>query len=190
MSSAPSRSRASSASRNPFVSPLTVRLARTNEDLTRHGDESPAMAAAHRAAGKRRRCRNLVAAVAAMVGRRCSPSSRAHPLRDADRTPRTPTPSRSSPAATRNRSSSRLTAFLMHGVPSLAAPWRTAGSCGSGKHGDAPPSIAGSQSVGPPLIYSALAERPPTMTLCSRKRDPWTLGRRLPGSFSQGTLKS
>ncbi len=136
----------------PSSRPLMVRLARTNDDLTRHGDESPAMAAAHRAAGKRRRCRDLVAAVAAMVGRPCSPSSRAHPLRVADRRPRTPTPSRSSPAATRDRSSvsSRLTAFLMHGVPSLAAPWRTAGSCGSGKHGDAPPSIAGSRSVGPP----------------------------------------
>ena len=148
MSSAPSRSRASSASRTSSSRPLTVRFARTNEDLTRHGDASPATVAAHRAAGKRRRCRDLVAAVAAMVGRPCSPSSRAHPLRVADRTPRTPTPSRSSPAATRNRSSSRLTAFLMHGVPSLAAPWRTAGSCGSGKHGDAPPSIAGSRSLG------------------------------------------
>ena len=57
---------------------MTNRLARTIDDLTRHGDESPAMAAAHRAAGKRRRCRDLVAAVAAMVGRPCSPSSRAH----------------------------------------------------------------------------------------------------------------
>ena len=124
-----------------------MRLARTNEDLTRHGDASPTMAAAHRAAGKRRRCRDLVAAVAPMVARPCSPSSRAHPLRVANRTPRTPTPSRSSPAATRNRFSSRLTAFLMHGAPSLAAPWRTAGSCGSGKHGDASPSIAGSRSL-------------------------------------------
>ena len=97
----------------PFISPPTLPLARTNEDLTRHGDESPALAAAHRAAGKRRRCRDLVAAVATMVGRPCAPSSRAHPSRVADRTPRTPTPSRSSPTATRNRSRSRPKAFLM-----------------------------------------------------------------------------
>jgi hypothetical protein len=148
MSSAPSRGELPRLLGASSSRPLTVRLARTNEDLTRHGDESPAVAAAHRAAGKRRRCRDLVAAVAAMVGRPCSPSSRAQPLRVADRTSRTPTPRRSSPAATRNRFSSRLTAFLMHGVPSLAAPWRTAGSCGSGKHGDAPPSIAGSRSLG------------------------------------------
>ena len=97
----------------PSSRPRTVRFARTNEDLTRHGDEPPAMAAAHRAAGKRRRCRDLVAAVAAMVGRPCSPRSRAHTSRVADRTPRTPTPSPSSPAATRNRSSSRPTVFLI-----------------------------------------------------------------------------
>jgi hypothetical protein len=97
----------------PSSRPLTVPLARTNEDLTRHGDPPPVMTAAHRAAGKRRRRRDLVAAVAPMVARPCSPNSRAHQLRVADRTPRTPTPSRSSPAATRNRSSSRLTVFLM-----------------------------------------------------------------------------
>jgi hypothetical protein len=107
----------------------------TNEGLTRGGDESPAMAAAHRAAGKRRRCRDLVAAVAAMVGRPCSPSPHAHPLRVADRTPRTPTPSRSSPAATRNRSSSRQTAILMHGVPPLRLPGQRRARAGAGNTG-------------------------------------------------------
>jgi hypothetical protein len=114
------------------------------------------MAAAHRAAGKRRRCRDLVAAVAAMVGRPCSPRSRAHRLHVADRTPRTPTPSQSSPAATRNRSSSRLTVFLMM----VSLPLRLPGERGlvrEREHGDAPPSIAGTRSLGPPLIRSALA---------------------------------
>ena len=117
MSTAPSRSRDPRLLGTPSSRHLTVRRARTNEDLTRHGDQSPAMAAAHRAAGKRRRCRDLVAAVAAMIGRPCPPNSRAHRLRVADRTPRTPTPSRSSPTATRNRSSSRLTVFMMVSLP-------------------------------------------------------------------------
>ena len=43
--------RAARMSSGPIV---TVRLARTIDDLTRHGDGWPAMAAAHRAAGKRR----------------------------------------------------------------------------------------------------------------------------------------
>jgi hypothetical protein len=119
----------------PLISPLTVRLARTNEDLTRHGDESPAMAAAHRTAGKRRRCRDLVAAVATMVGRPCAPSSRAHASRVADRTTRTPTPSRSSPAATRNRSSSRLTVFLMIVSLPLRLPREQRARAGAGNTG-------------------------------------------------------
>src|SRR6266496_3338362 len=110
MSSAQSSSRASSASRNPSSRPLTVRLARTNEDLTRHGDASPAMAAAHRAAGN-----------GGLVRER----------------------------ETRGRTT-------QHSWVAITRP-----------------------AADP----SALAECPPTMTLCIRKRDPWTLGLMLLGSL-------
>jgi hypothetical protein len=55
--------------------------------------------------------------------------------RVADRTPRTPTPSRSSPAATRNRSSSRLTVFLMMVSLPLRLPGERRARAGAGTRG-------------------------------------------------------